>query len=249
MPIAKTEFIDIEYEQHGREDAQPVVLLHGFPDSLRSWDRVVAILKSENLRFIVPNLRGYGATHVKSPDAMSCQTAALAQDVLDLADALSIGKFLLVGHDWGARTAYSVAVLAPKRLTKLVALSTPYLMFQGKRESPEQIRAYWYQWYFNTERGRAAFESDPWPFYEYIWRSWSPDWNFAPEEFATAKPALQNSQLVPFVISYYRHRYGNAPGAPPTPSNRKNLTHSRPSKSQHSSAAAWPTPSISQHHR
>jgi pimeloyl-ACP methyl ester carboxylesterase len=249
MLIAKTEFIDIEYEQHGHEDAQPVVLLHGFPDSLRSWDRAIALLKSENLRFIVPNLRGYGATQVKSPDAMSCQTAALAQDVLDLSDALSIGKFLLVGHDWGARTAYSVAVLAPQRLTKLVALSTPYLMFQGKRESPEQIRAYWYQWYFNTERGRAAFESDPWLFYEYIWRSWSPEWSFAPEEFAAAKPALRNPQLVPFVISYYRHRYSNAPGAQPTPSNRKDLTHSRPLESQRSSAAASPTPSISQHHR
>jgi pimeloyl-ACP methyl ester carboxylesterase len=115
MTTAKTKFIDIEYEQHGREGAQPVVLLHGFPDSLRSWDRVIAILKNENLRFIVPNLRGYGATHVKSPDAMSCQTAALAQDILDLTDALAIEKFLLVGHDWGARTAYSVAVLAPQR--------------------------------------------------------------------------------------------------------------------------------------
>src|SRR4029077_3897887 len=172
MPTVETQFIDIEYEQHGREDAQTIILLHGFPDSLRSWDRVVALLQSENLRFIIPNLRGYGATRVKRPNAMSCQTAALAQDLLDFADSLAIDKFLLVGHDWGARTAYSVAVLAPQRLAQLVALSTPYLMFQGKRESPEQIRAYWYQWYFNTERGRAAFESDPWPFYEYIWRTW-----------------------------------------------------------------------------
>src|SRR5262249_35155787 len=82
------------------------------------------------------------------------------------------------------------------------------------RESPEQLRAYWYQWYFNTERGRAAFEADPASFYEYIWRTWSPEWKFGPDEFASAKPALQNSQLPAFVISYYRHRYGNAPGAP-----------------------------------
>ncbi len=87
-------------------------------------------------------------------------------------------------------------------------------MFQGKRESLEQVRAYWYQWYFNTERGRAAFEADPTPFYEYIWRTWSPKWNYSPEEIESARPAWSNPQLVPFVISYYRHRYGNAPGAP-----------------------------------
>jgi pimeloyl-ACP methyl ester carboxylesterase len=214
VPIVHTPLIDIEYEQHGPSDGQPVILLHGFPDSLRSWDRVIENLQSERLHFLVPHLRGFGATHVKSPDAMSCQTAALAQDVLDFADACGVDRFLLVGHDWGARTAYSVAILAPQRLTRLVALATPYLMFQGKRESPEQVRAYWYQWYFNTERGRAAFEEDPGPFYEYIWRTWSPDWNYPPAEIESARPAWNNPQLVPFVISYYRHRYGNASGAP-----------------------------------
>jgi len=214
VSIAKTAHVDIEYEDRGAPSGQPVILLHGFPDSLRAWDKVIDHLKHDRLRFIVPHLRGFGATHVKNPDAMSCQTAALTQDVLDLADALNIKKFLLVGHDWGARTAYSVAVLAPQRLTHLVTLSTPYLRFQGKRASPEQVRAYGYQWYFNTERGRQAFESDPAPFYEYIWRTWSPEWNFTPEEIASARPAWNNPQLVPFVISYYRHRYGNAPGAP-----------------------------------
>lgn len=213
MPIAPTRFVDVEYEEHGSRSDPPVILLHGFPDSLRCWDNVIGALKGERLRFLVPHLRGFGATRVKSPEAMSCQTAALAQDVLDFADALGAQQFLLVGHDWGARTAYSVAVLAPQRLTHLVALSTPYLMFAGGRESPEQVRAYWYQWYFNTERGRAAFEADPIPFYEYIWRTWSPHWNYAPEEIASARAAWNNPQLIPFVISYYRHRYGNAPGA------------------------------------
>jgi len=214
VSIARTKLIDVEYEEHGSPEHPPVVLLHGFPDSLRSWDKVIDLLKRERLRFLVPHLRGFGHTNVKSPDAVSCQTAALAQDVLDFADSLGVQEFLLVGHDWGARTAYSVAVLAPQRVKYIVALSTPYLMFAGGRESPEQARAYWYQWYFNTERGRAAFEADPVPFYEYIWRTWSPHWNHAPEEMESARPAWNNPQLIPFVISYYRHRYGNAPGAP-----------------------------------
>jgi pimeloyl-ACP methyl ester carboxylesterase len=214
MPSAHTPYSQIEYEAHGSPEHLALILLHGFPDSFRTWDGVIDNLKGERLRILVPHLRGFGATHVRHPEALSGQTAALAQDLLDFADALSIDRFVLVGHDWGARTAYSVAVLAPQRLMGLVALSTPYLMFQGKRESPEQVRAYWYQWYFNTDRGRAAFEADPIPFCEYLWPTWSPEWKYTPAEQESAKFAWTNPQFVPIVISYYRHRYGNAPGAP-----------------------------------
>ncbi|HXM63825.1 MAG TPA: alpha/beta hydrolase [Terriglobales bacterium] len=213
MPIARTTFAHIAYEEHGAADHRPIILLHGFPDSFRTWDGVIDELKGEPLRFIVPHLRGFAGTHVDDPDALSGQTAALAQDVLDLADGLALDRFVLVGHDWGARTAYSVAVLAPQRLQGFVTLSTPYVMFAGKRESPEQIRAYWYQWYFNTERGRQAFEDAPIPFCEYLWPAWSPRWKFTSAEMETAKFAWSNPQFAPFVISYYRHRYGNAPGA------------------------------------
>lgn len=214
MPSAHTPYSQIEYEAHGSPEHLALILLHGFPDSFRTWDRVIDNLKGERLRILVPHLRGFGATHVHHPEVLSGQTAALAQDILDFADALSIDRFVLVGHDWGARTAYSVAVLAPQRLIGLVALSTPYLMFQGKRESPEQVRAYWYQWYFNTDRGRSAFEADPIHFCEYLWPTWSPEWKYTPAELESAKFAWTNPQFVPIVISYYRHRYGNAPGAP-----------------------------------
>jgi pimeloyl-ACP methyl ester carboxylesterase len=192
MPFVATRFAHIAYEDHGSADHCPVILLHGFPDSFRTWDGVIDTLKSEQLRFLVPHLRGFAGTRVENPDALSGQTAALAQDVLDFADALALNRFVLVGHDWGARTAYSVAVLAPQRLLGFVTLSTPYVMFGGKRESPEQIRAYWYQWYFNTERGRQAFEADPIPFCEYLWPTWSPEWRFAPGELETAKFAWSN---------------------------------------------------------
>jgi pimeloyl-ACP methyl ester carboxylesterase len=213
MPVANTRWVQIEYEQHGPPEHFPVILLHGFPDGIRSWDRVVDTLKSEHLRLLVPHLRGFGSTRVESPEAMSGQTAALAVDILDFADTLALDRFVLVGHDWGARAAYSAAVLAPQRILNLVALSTPYLMFRGKPESPSQVRAYWYQWYFNTERGREAFAANPVTFCEYLWEVWSPEWKFDPQELGSAKSSWNNPQFVPFVISYYRHRYGNAPGA------------------------------------
>jgi pimeloyl-ACP methyl ester carboxylesterase len=81
MPLARTPFAQIEYEEHGSVDALPVVLLHGFPDSLRTWDRVIDNMKAEPLRLLVPHLRGFGNTRVDHPDALSGQTAALARDV------------------------------------------------------------------------------------------------------------------------------------------------------------------------
>jgi pimeloyl-ACP methyl ester carboxylesterase len=250
-PSPRTRFVQIEYEEHGAAGDLPVLLLHGFPDSLRTWDRVIDNLKGERLRFLVPHLRGFGATRVDNPDAMSGQTGALAQDVLDFADALGADRFVLVGHDWGARTAYSLAVLAPHRIRGFVALSTPYLMFQGKRESPAQVRAYWYQWYFNSERGRAAFEAEPIAFCEYLWPTWSPEWKFTHAELDSAKSAWSNPQFVPFVISYYRHRYGNTLAHPPMSNSNRNSTSSPcPGFRSHCcSAVAWPTPPISRPRR
>ena len=240
VPIAPTKYVDIEYEDRGAQTANPLSCSTVFRQPAYLGQKSSPSLKHQPLRFLVPHLRGFGGTHVKNCEAMSCQTAALAQDVLDFADALNVQKFLLVGHDWGARAAYSAAVLAPQRLTYLLALPTPYLMFQGKRESPEQVRAYWYQWYFNTQRGQQAFEADPVPFYEYIWRTWSPEWNYTPGEIASAQPAWNNPQLVPFVISYYRHRYGNAPGASASRNSNRSSIDSpcHPSKSPRFSPAA-----------
>jgi pimeloyl-ACP methyl ester carboxylesterase len=102
MPSAHTPYSQIEYEAHGSPEHLALILLHGFPDSFRTWDGVIDNLKGARLRILVPHLRGFGATHVHHPEALSRQTAALAQDVLDFADALSVDRFVLVGHDWGA---------------------------------------------------------------------------------------------------------------------------------------------------
>jgi pimeloyl-ACP methyl ester carboxylesterase len=214
MPILPTPFLDIEYEECGSRTDPTVILVHGFPDSLRSWDAVVQHLRYDPIHLLIPHVRGFGATRVKVPEAEGGQWAALGQDIIDFADAFKLDRFLLAGHDWGARAGYAAAALAPKRVLGLVALATPYVMFRGQRESPAQARAYWYQWYLNTDHGRQAFEADPAAFCEYLWRTWSPDWNFSPYDFKAARIGWTNPQFIATVISCYRHRYGNAPAAP-----------------------------------
>src|SRR5579859_3107930 len=100
------------------------MLLHGWPDDARTWQRVVPALHAAGFRTIAPFLRGCGPTRFRSRDTMrSGQLAALGQDVLELADAMGLTGFAVVGHDWGARAAYIASALSPERITHCVAIS------------------------------------------------------------------------------------------------------------------------------
>ena len=205
--------IQIQYLEAGAGDGVPVFLLHGFPDSPATWARVVERLSDKKLRLILPYVRGTGESKVLAKDHMSGQLAALASDVLTLADLLGIRRFHLVGQDWGARTAYAVAALAPERVVGMVAMASPYVSFGGETEPPEQAHAYWYQWYFNTEHGAKAFAEDVDGFSAALWKAWSPTWRFNAKEFAEAALAFRNPQFVGTVLHSYRQRWKGAPGA------------------------------------
>ncbi len=104
--------LDLAYEAHGPSNGEAIVLLHGFPYDPRCYDLMAPSLAAEGYRVIVPYLRGYGPTRFLSAATMrSGQQAALARDLLDLLDALSIERAALVGYDWGGRAACIVAAL------------------------------------------------------------------------------------------------------------------------------------------
>src|ERR1700709_953700 len=100
-----TSEVEFHFREFGLPTGRPVFLLHGFPDDPSTWNEVVNRLKQDKLgvRFIAPFQRGYGPTMVRQEDLLGGEVAALAQDVLSLADALGFGKFAIIGHDWGAR--------------------------------------------------------------------------------------------------------------------------------------------------
>src|SRR2546426_2441163 len=110
----RTSCLEVAYEDRGSPQAEPVILVHGFPDDIRTWDGVVAPLVDAGYRTLTPFLRGFGPTRFLEKTALrSGQLAALGQDVIEFADALGIERFTLVGHDWGARAAYIVAASWP----------------------------------------------------------------------------------------------------------------------------------------
>ena len=138
-----------------------MVLLHGWPDDVCTYDRVVPALHAAGFRTVAPYLRGFGATSFVSKDAMrSGEIVAMAQDAIDLADALNLQKFAVIGHDWGARIAYALAIAVPQRISRIVTISVGWQPGELPTPSLKQAQAYWYHWFMTTKRGRQVVRSN-----------------------------------------------------------------------------------------
>src|SRR3984893_14164010 len=110
----RTPSLSIGCELSGPTHGLPTLLLHGWPDDARTWDRVLPALHAAGRRTTVPYLRGCGPTRFHSPQTPRCgQLAALGQDVLELADAMGLQTFAVVGHDSGARAPSIARDLSP----------------------------------------------------------------------------------------------------------------------------------------
>ncbi|ODU62296.1 MAG: alpha/beta hydrolase [Acetobacteraceae bacterium SCN 69-10] len=214
----RTATLDIACEAHGPADGPAVVLLHGFPDDVRTWDGVAPALAAAGCRVLVPWLRGYGPTRFLDPATpRSGQQAALGADLLALLDALGIGQATLAGYDWGGRAACVVAALWPRRVRGLVSINgynIQHIASAARPGTAAQELRYWYQWYFHTERGRAGLAANRRELCRLLWRLWSPNWDFDEATFARTADSFDNPDFVDVVIQSYRHRYGAAPGDP-----------------------------------
>jgi pimeloyl-ACP methyl ester carboxylesterase len=218
VPTVRTPTLEIAYEEWGDSAGAPIIGLHGFPDDAHAWAAAAAPLAARGLRVLAPYLRGYGPTRFLDPAApRMAQQAAIGQDLLDFMDALGLERAALAGYDWGGRAACIAAILAPARVRALVTIGGYNVQDTVTPPGPasaRQERAHWYQWYFNTERGRAGLERNRRDLCWLLWRDWSPTWRFEDAEFDEAAAAFDNPDFVPVVIHSYRHRHGAAPGDP-----------------------------------
>jgi len=210
----QTALLDIECEIAGPSSGEPVLLLHGWPDDAHTWDVVSEKLVAKGYRTIAPSLRGFAGTRFRDASTpRTTEPTALASDAIALLDALKIEKAIVCGHDWGARCGYVLAALWPQRVSRLVACSVEYLtgIPNGSQLNYEQQRAYWYQWFFASERGREALRDNRRGLCRMLWKTWSPTWSFTDAQFEEAARAWDNPDWVDITLHSYRVRWGNAP--------------------------------------
>jgi epoxide hydrolase 4 len=131
----------------GPEHGEPVVLLHGFPEDARAWDRQLGVLTAAGFRLIVPDLRGYHLSE-KPHGVFAYRLGALVADVAGLIEQLAGGRAHLVGHDWGGVIAWATAMAHPGRVSKLVILNAPHPASARTFLKPAQLRRSWYVLFF-----------------------------------------------------------------------------------------------------
>ncbi|WP_377272994.1 alpha/beta fold hydrolase [Peterkaempfera sp. SMS 1(5)a] len=202
----------------GPADGPAVILLHGWPYDIHSYEKAAPLLAAQGYRVIVPYLRGYGTTRFLSEHTFrNAQQSVIALDIIALMDALKIEKAILGGYDWGSRTADIIAALWPQRCKALVSVAGYLITNRAANKLPLPPKAewaWWYQYYFATERGVLGLEKNRRELAELVWKFNSPTWNFDKAAFDRTAAAFDNPDYVSIVVFNYRWRLSLVKGEP-----------------------------------
>lgn len=212
----RTSKLDIEYLEWNPSGARTMVLVHGWPDSARTWLAAAPAFAAAGFRVLAPSVRGYAGTRfLDQATPRSAQLSALGRDLLDFIDALSLRDPVLVGHDWGARAVANAAGLRRGVASHLVMVSVGYGTNTVQQQlSLELAQNYWYHWFMATPLGERSLRDDRRAFARRMWNLWSPPGWFDDAEFEATADAFDNPDWVDIVLHCYTHRWGLASGDP-----------------------------------
>jgi pimeloyl-ACP methyl ester carboxylesterase len=224
--------LNIGYVDLGPRDGFPVVLMHGFPYDIHSYVEVAPLLAVAGYRAIVPYFRGFGTTTFLSASTpRNVDQVAWALDIVALMDALGLDRAIMAGYDYGSRTGDVIAALWPQRVKALVSV-TGYLITnlaaQKLPQPPAAENAFWYEFYFSTERGVLGLEQYRTELGEFVWKFNSPTWNFDQATYLRTAAAFENPDYVTIIIGNYRWRLGLLPAEPEYASQEAKLQQAPP---------------------
>jgi len=210
--------LNVGYAELGPAGGRPVLLMHGWPYDIHSYEEVAPLLAAAGYRVIVPFLRGYGTTRFLSAETVrNAQQSVVALDMIELLNALKIDKAIVAGFDWGARTANVISALWPERCLAQVAVSG-YLITNLEANlqplPPVAEYGWWYQYYFAIDRGQRGYDKNRHDFNKLIWKIASPRWHFDDATYERTAAAFENPDHVAIVIHNYRWRLSLAKGEP-----------------------------------
>ena len=141
-------------------DGTPVVLLHGFPDTSHLWRNQIAALVDAGYRAIAPDLRGRGRSE-RAESVESYRLTNIVADVAAIMDALGVERAHVIGHDWGAATAWLFATLKPHMVDRLIVASVGHPSTRG-RPGLEELQKGWYRLLFLFPDIEATLQQDDW---------------------------------------------------------------------------------------
>jgi len=182
-----------------------VLLLHGFPDSARSWRHQLPALAEAGYRAVAMSIRGYEPESQPIDGDYSLET--VATDVIAFVDQLGADKAHLVGHDWGAGITYMAGALAPERFHSLTTLAVPHSgrFLSETVRHPRQLMLSWYMLFFQL-RGLADYflARNDYAFIRMLWRRWSPGWEIPKQELEQVIDTFRQPGVPRAALAYYR---------------------------------------------
>ncbi|MPY83375.1 MAG: alpha/beta fold hydrolase [Actinophytocola sp.] len=190
----------------GPEDGPLALCLHGFPDTAWTWRHLGPVLAERGWRVVAPFTRGYAPTGPASDG--DYRVGALMTDALDLGRALDANAdAVLVGHDWGAVTAYGISAHAPAMFGRVVAMAVPPIdaisdtARANWRIAGAQVLRSWYTMFNQLPAlPERVFE----PLVRLLWRRWSPGYD-ATDDLALLAEAMPDHAHRKAALTYYRH--------------------------------------------
>jgi pimeloyl-ACP methyl ester carboxylesterase len=197
-----------------------VILLHGFPEFWYSWRHQIGPLAEAGYRVVAPDMRGYDLSD-RPQGWRSYDAGLIADDISGLIKSLGEEQAYLVGHDWGAAIAYTVAMTHPEVVRRLAILNVPHTarMIEGFR-TLKQLRKSWYMLFFQIPKlPEYLISRDDFSFAKRSLRSDSKD-AFTDEDLERYVEAWSQPGALTGMINYYRAALRRSP--------RKALAHLRP---------------------
>lgn len=182
-----------------------VLLLHGFPDNARTWERQMPVLADAGYRVVAPFLRGYPPTEV--PQHGFFDLATLATDVSCLIDVLNNGEpCFLVGQDWGAAISYAVLAAYPDSIKRAMILAVPHPVEVRRtlKKSPKHILRSFHWFLFQLPwLPEWLCQTNNYAFIEFLWKLWSPAYDDR-AHVAQIKQMLAEPRAMVAALAYYR---------------------------------------------
>jgi len=185
---------------------QPMVLLHGFPDCAQNYENQINYFSELGYEVFCPFMPGY---HPDDKELPSYDPTTISLEIINFIQSLNVSPVTLIGHDWGASTAYGVASMEPSIVNRLITLSVPHgsKLVEAILTDGDQQRRSWYMFYFQLELADMGVPLNDYEFIDRLWREWSPNWPGYKEFSMNTIKVLSEDGVLNKALAYYRSTF------------------------------------------